>query len=84
MNNPLMPPSWMMTIVEGRGSGTLQTHTRHFGNYCALFPLCLRGDIRKNEGILRLGSLRQPTNKCGEKKILSLTQSITLILLQLS
>jgi len=49
MNNPLMPPSWMIKIVEERGIGTLQTHTRHFGNYCAFFPFRLRGDIRKNE-----------------------------------
>ena len=33
MNSPLMPPSRMMKIVEGRGS---ETHTKHFGNYCAL------------------------------------------------
>jgi len=39
----------MMKIVEGRCSETLQTHTKHFGNYCAIFPFCLRGDIRKNE-----------------------------------
>ena len=65
MNNPLMSPSWMIKIVEGRGSGTLQTHTRHFGNDCAFFPFRQRGEIRRNE---RLDSLRQPTDKRGGKK----------------
>ena len=80
MNKPLMPLSWMMKIVEGRGSETLQTHTKHFANYYAIFPFCLQGDIRKNE---ILDSARQPNNKYGEKKTLSLTHSITVILLQL-